>query len=99
VRAGLVARAWDYRWSSAAYHVGAVKKDALVDGRVAENLIAEHDWKNLLEMDPSETAFLRRATRTGRPCGDNRFIARAEKRTGRRLRPLKPGPKPKKERR
>jgi putative transposase len=99
VRAGLVARAWDYRWSSAAYHVGMVEKDALVEGRGVENLIGEHDWKDLLKTDPSETPFLRRATRTGRPCGDNRFIARAEKCTGRRLHRLKPGPKPKKEHR
>ena len=99
VRAGLTAQAWEYPWSSAAYHVGMAQTDPVVDGRGVRDLIGERDWEALLRADPPETAFLRRSTRTGRPCGDDRFVARAEEHTGRRLYRLKPGPKPGKKKR
>ena len=99
VRAGLAAQAWEYPWSSAAYHVGLEDTNPLVDGRALSDLIGEADWKDLLQTDPREAAFLRRSTRTGRPCGDDRFIARAEKCTGRRLHRLNPGPKPREKKR
>lgn len=95
VRAGLAKQAWEYPWSSAAYHVGAVESDALVSTREAGGVIGQEDWKALLESDPEEMASLRRSTRTGRPLGDERFIRRAEHATHRQLRRGKPGPKPK----
>jgi hypothetical protein len=73
--------------------------DPLVDERAVSELIGESDWKELLQSDPVESAFLRRLTRTGRPCGDERFVALAEKATGRRLHRLKPGPKPREKKR
>jgi len=33
VRAGIVKAAWDYPWSSAAYHIGKTDQDILVEDR------------------------------------------------------------------
>lgn len=84
VRAGLVKRPWDYRWSSARFHIGAKDADPLVDDIDILGLAAE--WRELLASDPDELAALRKHTRTGRPCGDEAFIRKAEKLTRRDLR-------------
>ena len=99
VRAGMVKRAWEYRWSSAAYDVGLVERDPLLTGRELYQLVGAKDWRMLLARAPEESAAVRRATCTGRPCGDKRFLRRAEKLTGRCLHPLKPGRPPKGKRR
>ena len=96
VRAGRTKQAWDYPWSSAAYHVGRVEKDPLVSTREPYQLVGEKDWRELLRREPSEAGRLRRSTSTGRPCGSESFVAAAERLTGRVLHPLKPGRRPKK---
>jgi hypothetical protein len=45
--------------------------------------------------DAALTERIRQATRTGRVAGSDEFVARLEAATGRRLRPLKRGPKKK----
>ena len=92
VRAGLARRAWEYRWSSAKAHV-AGRDDALV--KVKPLLERVEDWKEFLRLPEEEATLeeLRRHERTGRPLGDERFIARLERLAGRRLRRQKPGPK------
>jgi putative transposase len=85
VRAGIVAEAWEYPWSSAGFRVGERERDALVAER--DRLGRAHDWRRWLRSDPAETALLRKAVRTGRPCGGAGFVGRAERRTGRSLRP------------
>jgi putative transposase len=94
VRAGMVAEAWAYPWSSAAYRVGEAESDPLV----AQREIAGTDvnWRALLKHDPQETSSLRRHTRTGRPLGDTGFVQSLESLTGRRLAPGRPGRPPKK---
>jgi len=100
VRAGVVERAWDYRWSSARFHVGRRKGDPLVGERDLLGLV--DDWRGLLRQDPEdpdnpasseEEDLLRERVRTGRPCGADEFIAKAERLTGRSLRPRPPGPR------
>jgi putative transposase len=94
VRAGLVARAWEYRWSSAAAHCG-LRADPLLSGDLEQ---ADHvgDWKAFLSSeDEAEVRLLRRQTRTGRPCGGEAFVRGLEALLGRRLLRRKPGPKPK----
>jgi putative transposase len=92
VRARLVARAQDWRWSSAHAHLAG--KD---DGITARAPIKERfpRFADLLE-DATETdAFdrLRGAESIGRPLGNDRFLARIERLTARSLRPRKRGPK------
>jgi putative transposase len=52
------------------------------------------DWHEYLRQEPDreELKALRRHNRTGRPLGDEQFMARLELVTGRALRPHKPGP-------
>jgi putative transposase len=93
VRARLVARAQDWRWSSARAHLRG--KD---DGLTALAPIRDRfpDFADLLATEPEADLFgaLRAAESIGRPLGDSRFIARIERQTGRLLKPAKRGPKP-----
>lgn len=94
VRARLVARAQDWRWSSARAHLSG--KD---DGITTRAPIRERfpRFADLLADATDADAFdrLRAAESVGRPLGDDRFLARIERLTARRLRPGKRGPKPK----
>ena len=91
VRAGLVKRAWDWPWSSAAGHVSG-RGDMLV--RPGGPLAAEvSNWRRFLaaEEDEETLAILRRHGRTGRPWADPRVLARLEKLLSRRLAPGRAG--------
>lgn len=90
VRAGIVKVAWDYRWSSAAFHVGDAVRDMLVRDRTLRGLI--DDWRVYLKDDQDQPQEkIRKTTRTGRPAGDEHFIETIERLTGRTLRKQKPG--------
>ena len=93
VRAGLVRRGQDWKWSSAKAHLRA-RDDGLVTA--APLLALVPDWTALLRQTPSENEYeaIRAAGRTGRPLGSEHFTAQLEKRLGRRLSRAKPGPKP-----
>jgi len=94
VRAGLVKRAWEWPWSSAAAHV-AGRGDVLI--KRGGPLAAEvSDWRRFLlgDSDEAELEALRRHGRTGRPLGSLEFVLEMESIIGRRLRRLQPGPKP-----
>jgi putative transposase len=94
VRAKLVRRARDWRWSSARAHL-AGKDDALV--AVAPMLALAPDWRAFLAEGPGDDRLeaLRRHARTGRPLGSERFIEGLEARLGRPLKAAKRGRKPK----
>ena len=92
VRAKVCAQAWDYRWSSARFPVGLRKFDALVSRRDLHGV--ESHWRSHLRGEQEHTDFLRKKTRTGRPCGDVSYVRKIESRTGRDLTPRKPGPRP-----
>jgi len=93
VRARLVERAQDWRWSSARAHLRG--KD---DGITALAPIRDRfpELADLLASEPDSDLFasLRAAESIGRPLGDDRFLARLERRIGRVLKPGKRGPKP-----
>lgn len=92
VRAGLVEKSWEYPWSSAQWMTGVRRDDPLVErlGPLAE--ISE--WESFLRIDDDDHASVRKHTRTGRPFGDESFIARVEDLLGRSLCKQKPGRKP-----
>ncbi len=93
VRAGLVKRAQDWPWSSTRAHCEG-KDDVLVT--VAPVLERYGDFATLLdsgdeEADNSAWMDLRKSETTGRPVGSAEWLAELERRTGRRLAPLKGG--------
>jgi putative transposase len=94
VRAKLVKRAQDWRWSSVRAHLKGAS-----DGLTTVQPVLDRvpDFASLLNEEPPEDLFdaLRRAELTGRPLGSTAFLTRLEKRLGRTLRPQKRGPKPK----
>jgi putative transposase len=92
VRAGLINVPSRYRWSSAAAHVRG-KDDALV--RVAPLLEMAPNWRTFLArvVREEDIKLLRAHERTGRPLGDEEFLAALEEDLGRVLKLRKPGPK------
>jgi putative transposase len=83
VRAGLVGKPWEYRWSSASLHMDKTGKDPLVRGdRMLRELIG--DWGKYLRQDddPEDMSILRREVTVCRPAGAETFIKRLEKRLG-----------------
>jgi len=92
VRAGLVIRAEQYSWSSAAAHCLS-KQDDLLTPVVPPLLIC--DWSAWLagEDDPNELKAIRRNTGTGRPLGSRSFLQHLEILLDRPLMPCKRGPK------
>ena len=94
VRARLVERAQDWRWSSTRAHLRGKN-----DGLTALAPIKDRfpNFADLLATEPGVDLFarLRAAESIGRPLGDDRFLSRIERATKRRLRPSKRGPKPK----
>ena len=101
VRAGLVERAEDYRWSSAAAHCHTQGIcDLRGDGVLSDPCeltasLTPKKWRQWLrepwEAEDEMTARLRQCTHTGRPAGDGSFIARLEALVGRVLRAKKVG--------
>lgn len=93
VRARLVTRAQDWRWSSTRAHLTG--KD---DGITARAPIHQRfpRFNDLLALEPDVEMFarLRAAESIGRPLGDDRFLSRIERLTARPLKPRKRGPKP-----
>ncbi|MFA7683947.1 MAG: transposase [Syntrophales bacterium] len=96
VEAGMAGYAWEYQWSSAAYHVGDIDEDVLLKSRDLYGLV--RDWREyLLDTDKSKDALscVMRSTRTGRPAGSHDFVKNIEKLIGRPLQKQKSGPKKK----
>lgn len=85
VRAGLVGRAEEYPWSSAAAHAAGVADGLLAD--IAELRDSVGDWSTWLRQPLAEDRLgaIRRGTMTGRPAGDAEFVTRLGERLGRRL--------------
>jgi putative transposase len=92
VAAGIVKTPWEYPWSSACFHGGFVDNDPLVKDRTLLGLIT--DWQVFLSTEEgAESELIRRATRTGRPAGDEQFVEKVEIMTGRDLK-IKPAGRP-----
>ena len=93
VRAGFVAKAQEYEWSSARAHCSRVS-DPLLDPKWLHN-DEIYNWTEWLD-DPDDTDYvheIRSRTLTGRPCGGDGFIRIVENGTGRHLQMKKRGPK------
>ena len=90
VRAGLVADAADWPWSSARAHLSG-RDDRLV--QVAPLLAMIGDWRAFLDsaLPEEQLRELRKHGRTGRPLGSPSFLDRLETMVGRILRPQKGG--------
>jgi putative transposase len=96
VRAGMVATAEHWKWSSATAHCGASPDPMLEMDRWRKRwTVAE--WREFLDVSASEAevSVLRHSTHTGRPLGSPGFVATLEERTRRPLAPRKGG-RPKK---
>ncbi len=93
VRARLVKRPQDWRWSSTRAHLRG-KDDGLTARAPIEDRFPH--FADLLADEPEADLFdpLRAAESIGRPLGNDKFLARIERLTGRRLKPAKRGPKP-----
>ncbi|MCC6858083.1 MAG: transposase [Bryobacterales bacterium] len=87
VRAGLVQAAEDYPWSTARYHTGIAASPAALSLRSWSLEYTPEEWRKVLgERSPEpEMAFIRTATRQGKPAGDPEFVRNLEDRLGRRL--------------
>lgn len=86
VRAGLVERAEQWRWSSARAHLG-LAPDGITELAAAGERVG--DWRALLErgLGEDERDAIRAGERTGRALGGATFIAALSAATGRTLRP------------
>jgi putative transposase len=91
VKARLVERPQDWRWSSASARLGQVA-DGLTKLEPLQNLI--HDWPAFWASGTDDQLVpIRLHTRTGRPLGSDTFVEKVERTVGRILRREKPGPK------
>lgn len=95
VRAGMVARAEEYLWSSAAAHVAGRADPYLDDGCPVLRCI--DNWSAWLadDDDATDVAAIRRATSVGRVCGSDLLVRQLEAILGRRLHYENKGPEPK----
>jgi len=95
VRAGLVKKPEDWRWSSAGPHMKA-QNDILVKTKPLLEMV-NSPWEDFLAIDAQEPEIelFRKNERTGRPLGADSFIGTMELLLGRKLKPQKPGPKKK----
>lgn len=93
VRAGIVTKAEDYPWSSANAHVHKGSDPLIADCYLTDEI---KDWAPFLAEGPSESEvrLLKQHVSTGQPLGDQGFIERLEKITGRKIAPQRRGPKP-----
>ncbi len=99
VRARLVRKAWEWRWSSAAGHTGR-SRETIELGDINDIVdLGENGWEQYLESDEIEEEIekIRKNTMLGRPLGTPRFIEEVEKKLGRVIRVLPRG-RPRKKR-
>ncbi len=94
VRAGLVERAVEWPWSSAAAHCGLLTDDLIADDRILAGL---GDLVRELELPETEAQLerVRRCTRTGIAIGSRQFRAELEAKFGLPVAPRRPGRPPK----
>lgn len=92
VRAGLVARAQDWRWSSARAQLG-LEEDGLTATLATRERVPDFAALLAAAEDAEAMARLRRAESVGRPIGSAAFLEELERRYERQLQRAKPGPR------
>jgi putative transposase len=97
VRAGLVKRPRDWRWSSAKAHLTGKVTKTTGPLALAPLLDRVPDWRSFLAegLAEEDAERLRQSERTGRPLGSEPFVEHLEKISGRNLKKKKAGRKPK----
>ena len=95
VRARLVTRAEDWRWSSVTAHLGKGADPLVQTSPVAERYGDFAEFLGEKRDDEASWRLLRMAETSGRPLGNEQWLAALESTTGRTLKPQKRGPKPK----
>ena len=88
VRAEMVGRAEEYRWSSARAHCGLCADPLLRTGQeLTQAIPTGQAWSNWLSEadEPEKLEILRRNVDKGLPCGSEEFIERLSKQVGRSL--------------
>lgn len=98
VRGGLVPRAWDYPWSSAAAHCDGHDPTGLLDLKEWQQILpSDGNWRDSLAqpLDEKTETRIREWSSRSCPLGDDSFVAKLEAQLGRRLRPRSVG-RPKK---
>ena len=92
VRAGLVEAPTRYRWSSAAAHARGRDDEVVTVGPLLD---LAPNWRSFLArvIREEDIKLLRSHEQTGRPLGEEAFLATLEENLGRILRKQKPGPK------
>ena len=84
VVAGMAKTPWEYPWSSTCFQCGMFDYDPLVKDRTLLGLIT--DWREFLSSgEEGDLNLPRQTTRTGRPAGDDEFVEKVERITGRAL--------------
>jgi len=85
MRAGMVRRAWDYRWSSARGHMGMANEPAVRLSRKYRYL-KRGGWKDYLqENDEAMAGEMRKMTARGLAVASGHFVAELEKKLKRSL--------------
>ena len=97
VRAGMVKKAEDYAYSSAQAHVIGKEDNILNEELIAATQRKEYRAFIREKGTEKDRDLIRYHTRTGKPLGDEAFMKRMEKRTGRDL-ALRPRGRPRKNR-
>jgi putative transposase len=84
VRAGLVRKPWEWRWSSATAHLGKYDPAGLVDPDEWAVLSERMGWREIVQQEEDGAVLegLRHHTRTGRPLGGEDFLGKIEERLG-----------------
>jgi putative transposase len=93
VRARLVERAQDWRWSSTRAHLRG-RDDGITALKPVRDRVPHFAELIASEPEPDLLDRLRAAESVGRPLGGARFLTRLERLTRRALKPGKRGPKP-----
>jgi putative transposase len=93
VRAGLLAKAESWAWSSAPAHCGTKDPDVSLEMEMWEKRWSTQRWREYLAdgEKESEIAAIRKCTHTGRPLGTPEFLRSLEQATQRLLVPQKGG--------
>ncbi|MCK4374759.1 MAG: transposase [Candidatus Brocadiae bacterium] len=93
VRAGLVAHAWEYEWSSASAHTGRPDRGGLLDLNTWRQTMEPETWQQMLTAPRGEAELerVRTRTRSGRPLVGDSLLGKLEASLGRRLRPGRRG--------
>jgi len=80
VRAGMLEKAEDYRWSSAASHCGLKSSLLLADLPSSMRSILKDSWSEWLTVVESRSAVdvIQRNVEKGLPCGDGSFLGKLE---------------------